>query len=62
MPLTPEERALITEIEDRLIERFVDRSEAIQDGQEERAKEIEIEIDQLLEEKALIRGTAVGSA
>jgi hypothetical protein len=43
--LTPEERARITELQDVLIERFVEHAEAIADGQEARAKELRVEID-----------------
>ena len=63
MTLTPEERARVAEIQDQLIERFVEQSEAIQDGREVRAKELDVEIDELIEEKAQIEMWAtVGSA
>jgi hypothetical protein len=48
--LTPEERARIIEIQDSLIERFVERKEAIEEGQEVRAKELESEISELQRE------------
>jgi TRAP-type C4-dicarboxylate transport system substrate-binding protein len=49
--LTPEERARITEIQDLLIERLVERKEALEEGQEVRAKELEVEINELQREK-----------
>jgi hypothetical protein len=61
--LTPEERARVTEMQDLLIERFVERNEAIEEGQEVRAKELEAEINELQHEKDNVtRWAAVGSA
>jgi hypothetical protein len=61
--LTPEERARITELQDLLIERFVEHREAMAEGQEERAKTVETEIDSILREKEAIEKWAVlGSA
>ena len=61
--LTPEERARITELQDLLIERFVEQREAVAEGQEERVKRVEAEIDSLLHEKEEIeKWAAVGSA
>ena len=61
--LTPEERARITELQDLLIQRFVEHREAVAEGQEERVKTVEAEIDGLLAEKAEIEKWAVvGSA
>ena len=61
--LAPEERARITEIQDLLIERFVEHREAIEEGQEVRAKELEAEISELRREKENVtRWAAVGSA
>ena len=61
--LTPEERARITELQDLLIERFVEQREAVAEGQEERVKRVEAEIDSLLREKKEIEKWAVlGSA
>ena len=61
--LTPEERARITELQDLLIDRFVEHREATGAGQEERVKIVEAEIDGLLAEKAEIeKWAAVGSA
>ncbi len=61
--LVPEERARITEIQDLLIERFVEHREAIEEGQEVRAKELEAEISELRREKENVtRWAAVGSA
>ena len=61
--LTPEERARITELQDVLIERFVDHRETVADGREARSKELQAEIDGLLREKEEIATwAAVGSA
>ena len=61
--LTPEERARIMELQDLLIERFVEHREAVAERQEERVKIVEAEIDGLLAEKAEIEKWAVvGSA
>ncbi len=61
--LGPEERARITEIQDLLIERFVEHKEAIEEGQEVRARELEAEINELQREKENVtRWAAVGSA
>ena len=61
--LTPEERARITELQDLLIDRFVERREASANGQEERVKTLEAEIDILLREKEEVeKWAAVGSA
>jgi hypothetical protein len=60
---TPEERARITDLEDELIERFVAHKDAVADGQQARAKELQAEIDGLLREKEEIeKWAAVGSA
>ena len=61
--LAPEERARIIEIQDLLIERFVEHKEAIEEGQEVRAKELETEINELQREKGNVtRWAGVGSA
>jgi hypothetical protein len=61
--LTPEERARIMELQDLLIDRFVEQREATAEGQEERVKTVETEIDSLLREKKDIEKWAVaGSA
>ena len=61
--LTPEERARITELQDLLIDRFVEHRQTTAAGQEERVKIVEAEIDGLLAEKAEIEKWAVtGSA
>jgi hypothetical protein len=52
--LTPEERATIMELQDLLIDRFVEQREAAAAGQEERVKTVEAEIDDLLRQKAEI--------
>jgi hypothetical protein len=61
--LTPEERAKIMELQDLLIDRFVEYREAAAAGQEERVKTVGAEIDSLLHEKEEIeKWAAVGSA
>ena len=61
--LTPEEQARIIELQDLLIKRFVEQREAVAEGQEDRAKTVEAEIDSLLREKEEIeKWAAVGSA
>ena len=61
--LTPEERARIMELQDLLIERFIEHRQAAGGGQEERVKTIEAEIDGILREKEEIeKWAAVGSA
>jgi hypothetical protein len=49
--LTPDERARIEEIQDLLIDRYVELKEEVQNDNKVRAKEIEIEIRELLYEK-----------
>jgi benzoyl-CoA reductase/2-hydroxyglutaryl-CoA dehydratase subunit BcrC/BadD/HgdB len=49
--LTPEERARITEIQDFLIERYVEQKEALVRGDDARVKEIALEIKELQREK-----------
>ena len=49
--LTREEQARITELQDLLIDRFVEHREATAAGQEERVKIVEGEIDGLLAER-----------
>jgi hypothetical protein len=61
--LTPEERARIMELQDLLIERFVEQREAVVEGQEERVMTVEAQIDNLLREKEEVEKWAeVGSA
>ena len=61
--LTPEERARIMELQDLLIDRFVEHREATAARQEEGVKIVEAEIDSLLREKEEIeKWAAVGSA
>jgi hypothetical protein len=61
--LTPEERARITGLQDLLIDRFVEHREAVAEGQEERVRTVEAQIDSLLREKEEIeKWAAVGSA
>jgi len=61
--LTPEERARITELQELLIERFGEHRQAVAEGQEERVKTVEAEIDSLLREKEEVeKWAAVGSA
>jgi hypothetical protein len=61
--LTPEERARITELQDLLIDRFVEHREATAEGEEARVRELEAEIDDLLREKGEVeRWATAGSA
>ena len=61
--LTPEERARIMELQDLLIDRFVEHRKAAANGQEERVTTLEAEIASLLREKEEIEKWAtVGSA
>jgi hypothetical protein len=53
--LTPEERARITEIQDFLIERYVEQKEAFERGDDARAKEIALEIKEFQREKEEIK-------
>lgn len=53
--LTPEERARITEIQDFLIDRYVEQKEALERGDALRAKEIAREIIELQHEKEEIK-------
>ena len=53
--LTPEERARITEIQDFLIERYVEQKEVYERGDDARAKEIALEIKELQREKEEIK-------
>lgn len=53
--LTPEERAQVLEIQDRLIELFVDRGEAVAAGDRSRADALQDEIDDLLRRRDDIR-------
>ena len=60
--LMPEERARITEIQDLLIERYVEQKEAIENGDPVRAKEIESEIKELRRAKEDIQCWATASS
>ena len=61
--LALEDRARITEIQDLLLERIMERKEAIKRGQDGRAKVLENEITELKREKENIRKRiTVGSA
>jgi|GEM_PF-4009187 len=51
----PEERVRITEIQDLLIERYVEQKEALEEGKRCRAIELEFEIKELLHEKDKIK-------
>ena len=53
--LTPEERARITDIQDLLIERYVEQKEALEEGEQAREKEIEFEIKELKREMETIK-------
>ena len=61
--LTPEERARIAELQDLLIDCFVEHREATAEGEDERVKRLEAEIDDLLREKEEVEKWAtLGSA
>jgi hypothetical protein len=53
--LMPEERARITEIQDFLLERYVEQKEAFERGDDGRAKEIAFEIKEFQREKEEIK-------
>ena len=53
--LMPEERARITDIQDLLIDRYVEQKEALEEGKRCRAIELEFEIKELLHEKEKIK-------
>ena len=56
--LTPEERARITEIQDLLIDRYVEQKEALEKGEKARAIEIGFEIKELKREIEEVKGWA----
>jgi hypothetical protein len=61
--LTPEERDRITDLQDTLIECFLDHRDAVAEGDGRRAEALQAEIDGLLREKEEIeKWAAVGSA
>jgi len=53
--LTVEERGRMTDIQDSLIDRYVEQHAAIQEGNRCRAIELEFEIKELLREKEKIK-------
>ena len=53
--LMPEERTRITEIQDLLIDRYVEQKEAFEEGKRCRAMELEFEIKELQHEKEKIK-------
>ena len=57
--ITAEDRPRITEIQDSLIERYVEQKEAIREGNRRRAIGLEFEIKELLREKDKIKRWAV---
>ena len=57
--LTPEERARITEIQDLLIDRYVEQKEALDKGEKARAIEIGFEIKELKREIEEVKEWAV---
>jgi hypothetical protein len=60
--LTSEERTLLTDQQDRLIELFVQHDEAMRAEDWDRARDLEIEIDDAQEEAEAIRHGTAGSA
>jgi hypothetical protein len=53
---TSEERALVNEIQDRLIELYMQQDEARRAEDRDRARELQIEIDQARAQREEIRG------
>jgi len=53
--LSPEEQARITDIQDLLIERYVEQKEALEEGEQAREREIEFEIKDLKREMETIK-------
>ena len=53
--LTSEERARVTDIQDLLIERYVEQKEALEEGKKPRAREIDFEIKELRHEIETIK-------
>jgi len=53
--LTSEERARVTDIQDLLIERYVEQKEALEEGKKPRAREIDFEIKELRDEIETIK-------
>jgi len=53
--LTPEEQAAVMQIQDRVIELFVNRGDAVATGNQARAEILQQEIDGLLRERDDIR-------
>jgi hypothetical protein len=56
--LTPEERALLTEQQDQLIELYVEQKEATRAADWSRVRALQIEIDNTKEQLDAIRATA----
>jgi hypothetical protein len=56
--LTRDERARITEIQDLLIERYVEQREALEEGKKARAIEIGFEIKELRRDMETVKGSA----
>jgi len=56
--LMPEERARITEIQDLLIDRYVEQKAALEEGKRCRAMELEFEIKELKHEKEKLKRSA----
>ena len=53
--LSPEEQARITDIQDLLIELYVEQKEELEEGEQARAREIEFEIKELKREMETIK-------
>lgn len=56
--LTPEEQAQVLDIQERLIELFVDRGDAVSTGNRARADALQGEIDDLMRQRENIRSWA----
>jgi hypothetical protein len=53
--LSPEEQTRITDIQDLLIELYVEQKEELEEGEQARAREIEFEIKELKREMETIK-------
>ena len=60
--LTPEERAHLMQIQDRLIDLFVDRGDALANGDRVHAEALQSEIDDLMRQREDVRLWAVAGA
>ena len=59
--LTPAERTLFTDLQDRLIELYYEQKEAMLAADPGRVSELQIEIDEAKRQLTMMRGSALGS-